>query len=90
MLVKRLDLTDFKKEFAKYFGGEGAELLYEYLENVLCNTSIGYHKDETIAVLDFNFIKGNFDYVLFEELKNYEEDKINIVMKGKEGVLIKW
>ena len=83
MLVKELNLTNFKREFAEYFTVEGAEMLFSYLTEIFAN-------EDNLMVIDEAAIKNSFDFILFEDIKGYDEEEINIVDQGTTGVLVEW
>ena len=76
MLVKELNLINFKREFEDYFTEEGAEILYSYLVELFQNEE--------------KAIKKQFDFILFDDLVNYDEEQLNIVGQGRTGVLVQW
>ena len=76
MLAKELTIKNFKEEFADFYTEEGAEMLYSYLAELFQNEK--------------NAIKKQFDFILFEDICNYDEEQLNIIAKGSTGVLVEW
>jgi hypothetical protein len=83
MLVKELNLTNFKREFEDYFTAEGAEMLYSYLAEAFA------YEDE-YRLIDEATIKGQFDFILKDDMEDYKEEELNIIDVGFTGVLVEW
>ena len=83
MLVKELNLTNFKREFEEYFTAEGAEMLFSYLVEMFAD-------EEEYRLIDESTIKDQFDFILKDDMKNYDEEELNIVDVGITGVLVQW
>ena len=83
MLVKELNLTNFKREFEEYFTPEGAEMLYNYLVEVFAD-------EEEYRLIDEATIKEQFDFILKNDMEDYKEEELNIVDVGVTGVLVQW
>ena len=83
MLVKELNLTNFKREFEEYFTAEGAEMLFSYLVEMFAD-------EEEYRLINEATIKDQFDFILKNDMEDYKEEELNIVDAGITGVLVQW
>ena len=88
MVAYELSLYEFEKLFRnanRYdnFGREGLELLYNYLEDLSDDIGEPIYVDVIGLCCDYN-------YILNEDVEDYEIKEEDILARGDNGVLIRY